>query len=382
MPIDCTFRGARTLTSIGWSEAPLAVADGVIQADVTGRSIDLSGYLILPGIVDPHGDGFERHMAPRRGALREAEHGVVACAAELAANGITTAVLAQFFSWEGGMRGPEFGEHVFASVCHVRPTVAVDLRLQLRLETHLMDDFARAEAAIDRFEIGYVVFNDHLPHQRLAEGRKPPRLTGQALKSGRNPEAHLALMQELHARTNEVPAALDALTHRLAQRHVVMGSHDDSTASDRADWATRGASVSEFPETVEAAEAARADGAYIVLGAPNVVRGASHAGNIAASELIRAGLCDALASDYHYPSPLRAAFRIEELGICDFAAAWRLVSSGPAALLGLSDRGTLDPGKRADLIVVDPQSRRVVVTIAAGAVAHMTGPVAQRFLRD
>ena len=116
MPIDCIFRGARTLTPVGWSDAPLAVADGVIQADITGRSIDLSGYLVLPGIVDPHGDGFERHMAPRRGALREAEHGVVACAAELAANGITTAVLAQFFSWEGGMRGPEFGEHVFDSV--------------------------------------------------------------------------------------------------------------------------------------------------------------------------------------------------------------------------------------------------------------------------
>ena len=229
-----------------------------------------------------------------------------------------------------------------------------------------MDDFARAEAAIDRFDIGYVVFNDHLPHQRLAEGRKPPRLTGQALKSGRSPDAHLALMQDLHARSHDVPAALDALTHRLAQRGVVMGSHDDSTAlGSRRMGGARG-TVSEFPETVEAAEAARADGAHIVLGAPNVVRGASHAGNIAASELIHAGLCDALASDYHYPSPLRGAFRLEELGICDLAQAWRLVSSGPARLLGLDDRGELTPGKRADLIVVDPDTRRVVATIAGG----------------
>ena len=382
MSLECTLVGAKFLTSDGWSDAPLSVSDGLIAADQTGRVIDLSGYLVLPGIVDPHGDGFERHMAPRRGALREAEHGVVAVAAELAANGITTAVLAQFFSWEGGMRGPDFAEHVFQSVAAVRDSVAVDLQLQLRLETHLLDDFARAEAAIERFGIGYVVFNDHLPHQRLSEGRKPPRLTGQALKSGRSPEAHLALMQDLHARSSDVPAALDALTERLVQKGIVLGSHDDSTPEDREEWAARGATVSEFPETLEAAQAARDDGAQIVLGAPNVVRGASHAGNIAASELVAHGLCDALASDYHYPSPLRAAFRLEELGLCDLASAWAMLSSGPAQMLGLADRGTLQPGKRADLIVVDPTTRRVEATIAAGRVAHLTGTVAERFLRS
>ena len=382
MSLECTLVGAKILTSDGWSDAPLSVSDGLIAADQTGRVIDLSGYLVLPGIVDPHGDGFERHMAPRRGALREAEHGVVAVAAELAANGITTAVLAQFFSWEGGMRGPDFAEHVFQSVAAVRDSVAVDLQLQLRLETHLLDDFARAEAAIDRFGIGYVVFNDQLPHERLSEGRKPPRLTGQALKSGRSPEAHLALMQDLHARSSDVPAALDALTERLVQKGIVLGSHDDSTPEDRREWAARGATVSEFPETLEAAQAARDDGAQIVLGAPNVVRGASHAGNIAASELVAHGLCDALASDYHYPSPLRAAFRLEELGLCDLASAWAMLSSGPAQMLGLADRGTLQPGKRADLIVVDPTTRRVEATIAAGRVAHLTGTVAERFLRS
>ncbi|MCI5112060.1 MAG: alpha-D-ribose 1-methylphosphonate 5-triphosphate diphosphatase [Marivita sp.] len=381
MSLELTLSGATVLTPDGWTDAPISLAQGVVVADPAGRKVDLSGYLVLPGIVDPHGDGFERHMAPRRGALREAEHGVVAAASELAANGITTAVLAQFFSWEGGMRGPDFAEHVFESVAAVRDSVAVDLRLQLRLETHLLDDFARAEAAVDRFGIRYVVFNDHLPHQRLAEGRKPPRLTGQALKSGRNPEAHLALMQNLHARSAEVPAALDQLTARLAAKGIVLGSHDDSTVADRAEWASRGASVSEFPETREAAEAARADGAHIVLGAPNVVRGASHAGNIAAADLIAEGLCDALASDYHYPSPLRAAFRLEELGLCDLASAWALLSSGPARLLGLTDRGDLLPGQRADLIVVDPETRRVEATLAAGCMAHMTGAVAERFLR-
>ncbi|MGJ8603366.1 MAG: alpha-D-ribose 1-methylphosphonate 5-triphosphate diphosphatase [Marivita sp.] len=380
MTIDRTLVGAHVLTPEGWSSEPLCIGGGTVQQDTSGPKVDLSGYMVLPGIVDAHGDGFERHMAPRRGALREAEHGVIAAASELAVNGITTAVLAQFFSWEGGMRGPDFAEHVFESVCAVRGSVPVDLRLQLRLETHLMDAFPRAEAAIDRFGIGYVVFNDHLPHKRLSEGRKPPRLTGQALKSGRSPEFHLALMQDLHARTAEVPAALDALATSLTARGVVLGSHDDHNADDRAIWAVRGARVSEFPETLEAAQAARADGAHIVLGAPNVVRGASHAGNIAASDLVAKGLCDALASDYHYPSPLRAAFRLEELGLCDFSTAWAMVSAGPARLLGLSDRGTLALGKRADLIVLDVETRRVMATIAGGTVAHMTGPVAARFL--
>jgi alpha-D-ribose 1-methylphosphonate 5-triphosphate diphosphatase len=138
--------------------------------------------------------------------------------------------------------------------------------------------------------------------------------------------------------------------------------------------------ISEFPETREAAEAARAAGEPVVLGAPNVVRGASHAGNASAQDLIAAGLCDALASDYHYPSPARAAWRCVELGLLDEAAAWALVSEGPAQLLGLADRGRLEPGLRADLVVMARESRRIVATIAGGQMAYLSGPVAERFL--
>ncbi|WP_417724346.1 alpha-D-ribose 1-methylphosphonate 5-triphosphate diphosphatase [Salipiger sp.] len=378
--IALTLENARVMRPDGWDRGPLALDAGVIRDTPAGRRVDLSGYDILPGIVDPHGDGFERHMAPRRGALRERDSGVVACAAELAANGITTAVLAQFWSWEGGMRGPDFAEEVFAAVAAVAPGVPVDLRLQLRLETHYLDAQERAMEAIRRWGISYVVFNDHLPHQRLAEGRKPPRLTGQALKSGRSPEAHLALMTGLHGRSDEVPGALDALCAGLAGLGVRMGSHDDRTAEGRAVWRARGVTISEFPETAEAARAAREAGDGIVLGAPNLVRGASHAGNVSAAELIAEGLCDALASDYHYPSPARAARRCVELGLLGEAEAWRLVSDGPARMLGLEDRGRLEAGMRADLVVMEPRSRRIVATIAGGKVAWMSGEVADRFL--
>ncbi|WP_136441921.1 alpha-D-ribose 1-methylphosphonate 5-triphosphate diphosphatase [Pacificoceanicola onchidii] len=378
MTLELRLEGARVLWPCGFEDGPLSVAEGRVQID-GGRSVDLTGFDILPGIVDAHGDGFERHMAPRRGALRERDAGMLAVAAELASCGITTAFLAQFWSWEGGLRGPEFAREVFESVALVSPTLPVDLRLQLRLETHLIESFPEVEATLEQFGIGYVVFNDHLPHDRLAQGRKPPRLTGQALKSRRNPEAYFQFLLDLHAKGPDVPGALDDLCARLAQRGVLMGSHDDQTAEGRAAWRARGVRVSEFPETLEAAQAAKDAGEAVVLGAPNVVRGASHAGNISAQSVIAEGLCDALASDYHYPSPARAAWRCVELGLLDEAAAWELVSSGPARILGLQDRGSLEPGKRADLVIMDRESRRIAATIAGGQVAFMSGAVAERF---
>ena len=378
--LDLTLTGARVLRPEGWGGDALCLSGGLISEAADGRQVDLAGCLVLPGLIDVHGDGFERHMAPRRGALREAENGVIATAAELAVNGITTGVMAQFFSWEGGMRSPEFAASVFNAVGAVRDSVAVDLQLQLRLETHMMDDFPRVLEMIAAHDISYVVLNDHLPHQRLSEGRKPPRLTGQALKSGRSPETHLALMQDLHARGGEVPAAVAALCKALMAQGIRLGSHDDRTAEARADWRSKGVLVSEFPETAEAARAARQGGDAIVLGAPNVVRGASHAGNASATVLVREGLCDALASDYHYPAMRQAVWRLVDQDILPLEEAWALVSSGPARVLGLADRGALAPGLRADLVVLEEDTRRVGAVISGGQVAYMTGRVASRFL--
>lgn len=116
------------------------------------------------------------------------------------------------------------------------------------------------------------------------------------------------------------------------------------------------------------------------MGAPNIVRGASHAGNVSAREIVRLGLCDALASDYHYPSPRYAALSLVEEGICDLASAWRLLSEGPARALGLEDRGVIASGKRADLVIFDAATGRVGATIAGGEITYLTHPLAQRFL--
>lgn len=380
MQIELTFEGAEWLSpEAGLRIGPLSVNAGRITAQ-PGRAVDLSGKLILPGIVDLHGDGFERHLAPRRGAMKDMRAGILSTEAELAANGITTAVLAQFYSWEGGLRSPEFATRVLDAVEAARPFVQTDLQLQLRLETHMLDAHDAALEMIAHYGITYVAFNDHLPHAHLAAGKRPPRLTGTALKSGRNPEKHLAMMQALHAQSEHVPAAMNRLGHQLGALGIHMASHDDRTADDRTTWAGRGATICEFPETREAAEAARASGDPTILGAPNVVRGASHNGNVSARDLISQGLCSALASDYHYPAPRNAVWDLVDTGICDLATAWRLVSTNPAQILGMTDRGALAPGLRADLTILDAQTRRCEATMAAGQFTYLTGDTARRLL--
>lgn len=373
--------GARALTPEGLHEAPISIADGKVQPDRPGlREVDLRGMLVLPGIVDIHGDGFERHLAPRRGAMKDLAQGLVAAEAELAANGITTATLAQFYSWEGGMRGPDFAERVFEALGRVGHQLGTDLRTQLRFETPMLEDYEAVRQMVARHGIGYVVFNDHLPHDDLARGKRPKRLTGWALRIGRNPDAHLAYMQTLHSRMDEVRGAVGDLAASLRAGGVHLGSHDDRTAEDRESWRRMGVRIAEFPETAVAVEAAHGANDPVVMGAPNVVRGGSHNGNVSALERVIMGQVTALASDYHYPSLRRAALMLEDSGVCDLAHAWHLISSGPAKVLGLGDRGTLGIGQRADLVVLDAESRRVGATLSAGRVTYMSGEVAARMI--
>ncbi len=137
-----------------------------------------------------------------------------------------------------------------------------------------------------------------------------------------------------------------------------------------------GAKASEFPLTLERTKAARQMGEDVILGAPNVVRGGSHNGALNATEAIRAGLCTVLTSDYHYPSPLHAAFRLSSPGASDFPMIWNLVSANPARVAGLDDRGLLVAGRRADLILVDagdPEHPRVVATMVHGQIVYSSG---------
>ena len=365
---DFHIQGALSLRPDGLSGAALGVAGGVLTDAHVGRAVHLDGWELRPGLIDLHGDGFERHLAPRRGAMKDLSVGLASLETELAANGITTAYLAQFYSWEGGMRGPDFAARMLSALDGARARLVTDMRVQLRVESHLIDDYPKIEALIDQHDIPYVVLNDHVPHAALARGKRPPRLTGQALKSGRSPEAHLALLQDLHARSAEVPGAVTALAARLAARGILTGSHDDEDAAARRAAQAQGLTISEFPESREAALEAAGQGAPIVLGAPNVVRGGSHQGKVSAADLVREGLCSALASDYHYPAPFQAAQQLA--GDVGVPAAWALVSSGPASVLGLADRGQLLAGLRADLVGINPATGRIGLTVTGGRIAY------------
>ena len=176
----------------------------------------------LAGVNVAEYDGFERHLAPRRGAVKNLQTGFSAVQSELAAHGITTACLAQFYSWEGGMRGPEFAEKFLQALQCFQQSSPLTLRAQLRFETHMLDHYERFADLCIRFQVPYIVFNDHIPHGALAAGKRPPRLTGQALKSGRNPDAHLALLRQMHDARGQVPAALLRL-RMLLSAHTILG---------------------------------------------------------------------------------------------------------------------------------------------------------------
>ena len=131
--LDVELTGGRVLRPDGWSDDPVSITEGVFSEASTQRQVDLTGFTLLPGIVDIHGDGFERHVAPRRGAMKDVGEGIRAAEAEMAANGITTGVMAQFWSWEGGIRSPDFATAFFDALS-VTETIT-DLRGQLRFET-------------------------------------------------------------------------------------------------------------------------------------------------------------------------------------------------------------------------------------------------------
>src|SRR5580700_1786308 len=162
-----------------------------------------------------------------------------------------------------------------------------------------------------------------------------------------------------------------------------MLSHDDNSPAMREAFRSLGVAIAEFPVNEETARAAAAAGDAIVFGAPNVVRGGSHTGWTNAADMIAKGLCSVLASDYYYPAQLLAAFRLAADGVRPLAQAWNLISAAPARAAGLSDRGILAEGYRADIILVDdalPLRPRIVAVIAAGRLVHLTD--ASRLIRS
>ncbi len=371
--------GARVLRDDALTHDAISVAEGCI-AGSGGVSVDLSDYLLLPGIVDLHGDGFEGHLSPRPATPFPMAAGLASFDREAAAQGVTTAYLAQGWSWEGGHRSPDHAEALMMALAAFRPQALCDLRIQLRVETHLMGQSDRLLAAVQQHGIDYAVFNDHLEEGFRASRLHPTSFAAWARKVGLSTTDLMARMEAARAQAKAVPRNLCKLAEGFDALGVRYGSHDDPDAETRELFAMMGAHIAEFPTTRRAAAAAASMGDPVIMGAPNVVRGGSQSGNVSAAQLVAEGLCDVLVSDYHLPALPLAAWALVDQGLCDLARAWAMISTNPARVLGLTDRGRIDAGLRADLVVVNPETRQIEATIAGGRLAYLSGAAALRFL--
>jgi alpha-D-ribose 1-methylphosphonate 5-triphosphate diphosphatase len=352
-------------------------ASGTIGAidggDPAEQRIDASGLLVLPGIVDIHGDAFERQMMPRPGVDFPLDVAFLDSDRQAIANGITTVFHGVTWSWEPGLRGPDNARAILQSIEDLGPRLGADTRFHLRHETYNLDAEPEIIGWLSERRIGMIAFNDHMPVAAEAAGRTRKAMQ-MVERSGLSHEQFVAVVERVRSRADEVPRSIERLAAAAGAAGVPLLSHDDTSPRQRQWFRALGCRLAEFPTTIETAQDAASEGDNIVLGAPNVVRGGSHTGWIDATEMVSRGLCSVLASDYYYPAPLLAAFALAARGVVPLAKAWTLVSETPAAAVGLADRGRISPGRRADLIVVDapPGGRpRVVATIVAGRIVHL-----------
>jgi alpha-D-ribose 1-methylphosphonate 5-triphosphate diphosphatase len=371
--------GGRVLVGDGLEDTGLHFdsAAGVITAigaDAPAEQvIDASELLVLPGIVDVHGDAFERQLMPRPGVGFPLDIALLESDRQAVANGITTVFHGVTWSWEGGLRGAENARAILAAIERLRPRLGADTRYHLRHETYNLDAESEIMTWLAERRIDAIAFNDHLTGIVDAPDRAH-KLAPMIERSRVTREDFLALVERTRARADEVPASIARLAAAAQVSGVPLLSHDDTGPEQRRWFRSLGCRLAEFPTTVETAEDAAAQGDDIVLGAPNVVRGGSHTGWIDATEMIARGLCSVLASDYYYPAPLLAGFALASRGVTSLARAWRLVSAAPATAVGLADRGEFACGRRADLILVDASAAAppsVVATIAGGRIVHL-----------
>jgi alpha-D-ribose 1-methylphosphonate 5-triphosphate diphosphatase len=350
------------------TNAMLVMADGTIRgtlvmrgeliADVQpGRSSavaarDLDGDYLIPGIVDTHTDNLERQVQPRSLARWPSRSAMVAHDAQCAAAGVTTVFDALCLGDLGfdKERIRTFQDGVVdLDALNDADLLKAEHFLHLRCEVPAVDMLELFDSVADHKLVRIVSLMDHSP----GVGQYADLDFYRALRRrGGLDDAFIEKrILELQAQRQRLRLPnRRALLERVADRDIAIASHDDRTEQEIAENAADGIAISEFPVTMDAARAAKSAGMDVIAGAPNIVRGGSHSGNVAAADLLENGAVDAFASDYVPNSLVEAAFRCaESIGL---PRAISLVSERPARLAGLDDRGRLEPGQRADLVRV------------------------------
>ena len=341
----------------GW----VAISDGRIaefgEGDAPERAVDAAGDLVMPGLIELHTDHLEAHYVPRPKVFWDPIAAVVSYDGQLATSGITT-VLDSLRVWrEDGAEEVDGRAGILAKAIHAareENLLRADHFLHLRCEIPMPSVVEEAKELIDRPDVRLMSLMDHTPGQRQFRDAVKLREYYRGKGAGMT-DAELDVLfakrfayQKAYAATNM--REIVALAH---QYEIPLASHDDTTEENVMDAVRDRISVAEFPTTMEAARGLHQAGIGILMGAPNVVRGGSHSGNIAAIDLAREGLLDILSSDYIPSSLLMAALQLpKHVPAIDLASAVRTVTKTPAEAVGLADRGEIAVGKRADLIRV------------------------------
>ncbi len=353
------FANAKIITEDTVLHGTMKIVDGVIAAIDSGAgvpsgAIDCEGDYIAPGLIELHTDNLERHLSPRPRVSWPKRAAVLGHDRELAGSGITTV-------FDALRVGSQADQKRKGLVRYARETAdnILDLMRQRALKvSHYIH--LRAELCTDTLveelhefspndRVGLVSLMDHTPGQRQFRDTEKLRvyLMGKHGYDDAGVEAHFTRLKEFQSHYLEKHRA--ATVAYAKEVGAVLASHDDTTAEDVSASAYEGVTVAEFPTTSKAATACRAHGQYIVMGAPNIIRGGSHSGNVAAHDLANNGLLDILSSDYVPSSLLNAAVTLGML-MEDMAAGIRKVTAVPADAAGFDDRGRIAPGKRADLV--------------------------------
>jgi len=341
----------------GW----VAFADGRIaeigEGDAPGASEDAGGDLVMPGLIELHTDHLEMHYVPRPKVFWNPVASVVSYDGQLATSGITT-VLDSLRVWrqDGADEVDGRAGVLAAAIASAREDdlLRSDHFLHLRCEVPMPSVVEEAKELVGRPDVRLMSLMDHTPGQRQFRDEAKLRDYYRGKGAGMT-DAELDVLFERRF-TFQKKYAANNLREIVALAHshqIPLASHDDTTDENVTDAVRHRVSVAEFPTTIEAARGLHQAGIGILMGAPNVVRGGSHSGNIAAVDLAREGLLDILSSDYIPSSLLMAALQLptHAPGI-DLAAAVRTVTKTPAEAIGLTDRGEVATGKRADLIRV------------------------------
>jgi alpha-D-ribose 1-methylphosphonate 5-triphosphate diphosphatase len=362
-------------------------------ADVVARAypaapgvLDVGGRYVLPGLVDLHNDALEREINPRPGANFDPTFALLNLDRKLAAAGVTTQFHAISFAERASFgRSVDYAADLCRTVhaLRVAPHAAIENQVLHRLDLRSVGALDRLLGSLDEASIPLISLNDHVPGQGqyrdIASFRQQIRPYLKEEVSEADLDALVRQRLDRAAATETiVEETLRGLIAARARRPLILVSHDDDTVERVEMMHALGCIISEFPITVEAARRARELGMRNAMGAPNALRGGSLTGNASALDLLARGLVDILVADYHAPALLAAVFLIVARGLTDLPAAVRLVTAAPALAVGLTDRGAIEVGRRADLLVLDRHGEVPVVdaTLLGGELRYTAGPFA------